>query len=78
MPDVGSEEGIVYRGRGTAVRLDNQSIMGGIRRGAYAIALQGPQGCRALQTDWRVSMHTLGHMSSPSVSQDETQFEHNT
>ena len=39
----------------------------------YLIALQGPQGCRTLQTDWRLSLYTLVHMSSPSASQDETQ-----
>ena len=39
----------------------------------YPIAPQSPQGCRALQTDWRLSLHTLVHMSSPSASQDETQ-----
>ena len=40
------------------------------------IALLGLQGCRVLQTDWRLSPHTLEHISSPSVSQDETQCGH--
>ena len=42
----------------------------------YSIALLGPRGCRALQTDWRLSPHTFGHMASPSISQDETQCGH--